>query len=179
MDKYFYHRIGGLQMIQRPRLLIIDDDPMIQQLLTMHLRKDFFIFSANGGQEGFALAHINRPDIVTLDMQMPGWDGIKTLQAFRANRKLSNIPVLILSAETEKAAVIRAIQAGANDYLIKDGSWHEKLVARLNRLLSPEEVPAVPKPAPQPALAMAPAEWNQAVADLAGREAMQNFEDGF
>ena len=67
------------------RVLIIDDDPLIRTLLVSALRKECFVAVAAEGAEGFSKALELKPDMAVIDVNMPGWDGLKTLEAFRGH----------------------------------------------------------------------------------------------
>jgi DNA-binding response OmpR family regulator len=122
-------------MIQRTHLLIIDDDPDFRSLLSTILKAEFFVMLAADGVTGVSLAASHRPELIVLDMQMPGWDGVRVLQELRANPKLRSIPVLVLSAGSEREAVIQARDSGADDYLIKNVRLKDMLAPRLQALL--------------------------------------------
>ena len=121
--------------LQRPRLLVIDDNAQIQKILTNLLRNDFLISTAGEGFEGYSRALSHRPDIVILDYEMPGWDGLQTLRAFRENPRLADIPILMLTACSDKETAFAIIGAGANAYLLKTRIEREELVERLESLL--------------------------------------------
>ncbi len=122
--------------MSRARLLIVDDDPMFRQLLTRMLRKDYLIAVANDGVEAFSKASEHLPDVAIVDVQMPNWDGIKTLRAFRTHPDLRLVPVIILTGDAKKSTVLSAIQNGAADYLIKADLRNDDLIARIQRLLT-------------------------------------------
>ena len=75
-------------MLQRARILVIDDAPMIRNLLVTLLWKDYIVAVASGGAQGFDKALEHPPDIAVIDIQIPGWDGLKTLKAFREDAAL-------------------------------------------------------------------------------------------
>lgn len=124
-------------MLRRPRILIIDDDPLFRSLIVSVLRSDFVVAVAADGEEGYykALEHV--PDLAVVDVQMPGWDGLRTLKTFRSQPSLASVPVVMLTGDASKDTVLAAIQAGANDYVIKVSFSKEDFLAKLNRLLNP------------------------------------------
>jgi CheY-like chemotaxis protein len=147
----------------RARVLVVDDDPMIRQLVTGVLRKDYLVAVANDGLDGFNRALEHAPDVVLLDVQMPNWDGLKTLRAFRQHPQLRKVPVIMLTVDSKKSTVLTAIQAGASDYIIKADMSPEKLQAKLIRVLAMGAAPVAsphttlkPQPVAVPA-AIAPA----------------------
>jgi len=128
-------------MLRRPRILIIDDDPLFRSLIVSVLRSDFVVAVAADGEEGYykALEHV--PDLAVVDVQMPGWDGLRTLKTFRSQPSLASVPVVMLTGDASKDTVLAAIQAGANDYVIKVSFSKEDFLAKLNRLLNPVVAP--------------------------------------
>ncbi len=99
------------------KILAIDDDTAMTELLTILLKShDFAITAANSGQEGIELMTEVRPDIILLDLMMPDMDGWETCKKIRA---FSNTPIVVLSALNNPGMVASALDAGADDYLIK------------------------------------------------------------
>jgi DNA-binding response OmpR family regulator len=131
--------------MSRARLLIVDDDPLFRQLLTGFVRKDYLVAVANDGAEAFAKAAEHVPDIAIIDVQMPNWDGIKTLRAFRTHPDLRRVPVIMLTMDAKKSTVLTAIQNGAADYIIKADLMADVLLARLQRLLTRGTAPVPPQ----------------------------------
>jgi len=117
------------------RVLIIDDDPLIRTLLVSALRKECFVAVAAEGAEGFAKALELKPDVAVIDVNMPGWDGLKTLEAFRSHIDLRDIKIIMLTADASKQTVMAAVRAGANDYLIKTSFSKADFYRKLNRLV--------------------------------------------
>ncbi|ADG68090.1 response regulator receiver [Planctopirus limnophila DSM 3776] len=118
----------------RPRVLVIDDDPLFRSLITTLLRKEYFVAVAADGAEGFYKAAEHPPDIVLIDVQMPGWDGIKTLKHFRGHPSLSHVSLVMLTSDSTRDTVMAAIQAGAQDYIVKTSFSKEDLFNKLARL---------------------------------------------
>ncbi len=129
------------------RVLIIDDDPLIRTLLVSALRNDCLVGVAAEGSEGFAKALELKPDVAVIDVNMPGWDGLKTLEAFRAHPNLRATKIIMLTADASKQTVMAAVRAGANDYLIKTSFSKADFYRKLNQL--------VPGTIPQSAAVMA------------------------
>jgi hypothetical protein len=98
-------------------ILVIDDDPATRQLLTRMLAKDGFrVVEATGGEEGLALARAERPDVITLDVLMPGLDGWGVLAALKREPALASIPVVMLTITDERNL---GFSLGAAEYLTK------------------------------------------------------------
>jgi len=114
------------------KILVIDDDPAMTELLALILAPiQATILTANAGAIGLALAQEHTPDIVLLDLMMPEMDGWEVCKAIR---EFSNMPILILSALDNPGMVAAALDAGADDYLIKPVP-SGVLIAHINNLL--------------------------------------------
>jgi two-component system KDP operon response regulator KdpE len=94
-------------------------------------RKDYKVVTASDGREGLQKAYQVRPDLVLLDLMMPGMDGWEVCQRLR---ELSNVPIIMLTARSMKGDVVRGLEAGADDYLTKPFSAAE-LYARIQAVL--------------------------------------------
>ena len=101
----------------RRRVLVIDDDPAVRELLTKaFLDSDFAVATASSGEEGLEKASSYRPDVITLDVLMKDMDGWTVLSTIKADPDLADIPVVVLSIIDEKA---KGLALGAADYLLK------------------------------------------------------------
>ncbi len=133
-------------MARRARILVVDDDPLFRSLIVSLLRKDFLVSVASEGSEGFYKALEYPPDMAIVDIQMPGWDGLKTLKAFRSHPKLAQVKIIILTSDASKGTVVAAIRGGADDYLIKTSfskrEFHQKLDKLLPEQFSRESEPS-------------------------------------
>jgi DNA-binding response OmpR family regulator len=117
--------------IMATKLLIIDDNPSITDMLELVLPPEGFeVTTVNSGNEGIELTKALNPDVVILDLMMPGIDGWRVCKEIRA---FSEVPILILSAVVETEEVSKAINVGANDYLVKPAPL-EKLISHVNKL---------------------------------------------
>ncbi len=112
-------------------VLLIDDDPDLSIMLRTLLRgKDFQVKAVFSGEEGIQSCREEEPDVVILDLLMPEMDGWEVCEKIR---EFSDVPILILSALGSPASVARALDAGADDYLIKP--IHASLLASRLRTL--------------------------------------------
>ncbi len=119
------------QMKDKSLVLIIDDSPVNLMLLYNILEKhNLQVVLANSGEQGLALAKQSPPDIVLLDVIMPGWDGYETCRHFKQDASLVKIPILFLSALGDTVNKVRALQAGGVDYISKPFQ-KEELLARV------------------------------------------------
>jgi CheY-like chemotaxis protein len=103
-----------------PTLLVVDDDPMIVRLLEMSLGfEGYSVITASDGEEGIEQARSGRPDLVILDLMMPGIDGLEVTRILRSDPATSSIPVLLLSARNTPVDIARGRDAGVNAYMAK------------------------------------------------------------
>ena len=115
-----------------PKVLVVDDAPDIVRLTRDFLEHaGFAVVSAQDGNEAVAVAHRERPDLIVLDLGLPGKDG---LDVTRELRRESNVPILMLTARTDESDKIVGLELGADDYLTKPFSGKE-LVARVRAVL--------------------------------------------
>src|SRR5437763_15256317 len=115
-----------------PRVLVVDDDDDIRTLVAELLqRAGLDVDQASDGRAGLRAFHQSPPDLVVLDVSMPGLDGWQTLERIR---DLSDVPVIMLTARGAELERVRGLQAGADDYLVKPFGRQE-LVARVQALL--------------------------------------------
>jgi CheY-like chemotaxis protein len=124
-------------MAPRPRVLVVDDDSVFRELVKRSLSARYIILPAQDGEEALDKAFELRPDVILLDMSMPGWDGIKTLQEIRKAPDLMGVPVIILTADNRRDTVLSMMSFGVNDYTLKD-TFHDDpktLATKLERLL--------------------------------------------
>ncbi len=121
------------------KILVIDDDPAMTDLLKLLLAPAAAeVIAANSGPDGIRLANDSKPDVITLDLMMPDING---WQVCKAIRKVSSIPILILSALDSPGLVAAALDAGADDYLIKPVP-SSVLLAHIHKLVRRNNVAA-------------------------------------
>jgi DNA-binding response OmpR family regulator len=113
-------------------ILLIDDDPDILALCGRSLQKSGFdVITADDAVHGLDLIHRARPDMVIMDIMMPGMDG---LELCRIIRRESNVPIIFLTARVSEADVLVGLELGADDYIAKPFSMQE-LIARIRSVL--------------------------------------------
>lgn len=139
---HYKHSITGMN--SRPRVLVIDDDPLFRSLITSMLRRDFLVTVASEGAEGLHKALEFPPQLAIIDVQMPGWDGLRTVQAMRAHHGLAKVPVMMLTSDASRQTVLASIQAGANDYVIKTTLNRDDLLEKTRRLMRLDQADATP-----------------------------------
>lgn len=117
------------------RVLIIDDEPDILSLLSLHLKLNhYMVFQASNGKKGIETAQLEKPDIIVLDVMMPEMDGFEVAKALKDNPETANIPLIFLTARTQTEDKIKGFLVGADDYLIKPFDF-EELQLRIKRSL--------------------------------------------
>jgi class 3 adenylate cyclase len=101
-------------------ILIVDDDSLNRRLLTKHLDHDGHrTTEVDNGFAALSTAGSERPDLVLLDVEMPGVDGIEVLERMKADEELRHIPVIMISGVDDTESIVRCLEAGADDYLPK------------------------------------------------------------
>jgi phosphate regulon transcriptional regulator PhoB len=124
-------------------ILVVDDEEPIQELLRFNLEKEGYVVCiATDGEE--ALTHVasDQPDLIVLDLMLPGMDGLEVCRRLRSNPKFQQIPIIMLTAKGEEIDTVLGLELGADDYMTKPFSPRELLArikARLRRPNSQEE----------------------------------------
>src|SRR2546428_7064600 len=114
------------------RILVVDDDPMVATTVQRVLRPEGYeVDAALGGEEALERARAHQPDLVVLDLMMPGIDGLEVCRQLRAT---GTLPILMLTARSGTADRVRGLDTGADDYLVKPFAYAE-LLARVRALL--------------------------------------------
>jgi two-component system response regulator MprA len=114
------------------RILVVDDDPMVATTIQRVLRPEGYdVAVALGGAAALEQARTHRPDLVVLDLMMPGIDGFEVCRQLRIN---GSLPILMLTARSGTADRVRGLDTGADDYLVKPFAYAE-LLARVRALL--------------------------------------------
>ncbi len=122
--------------VQGEKVLCIDDDPLVRQLLTLTLEKSGFVpLTAPDGTTGLALAATERPRLIVVDIMMPGLDGFEVCRRLRADPRTAAIPLVILTAGADPKLNVKAFQAGADLALSKPFD-PAKLIATLRAALA-------------------------------------------
>ncbi|MCC4267085.1 MtrAB system response regulator MtrA [Microbacterium schleiferi] len=121
------------------RILVVDDDTALAEMIGIVLRTEGFdtVFCADGNA-AVDTWRAERPDLILLDLMLPGRDGIEICTAIRAE---SGIPIIMLTARTDTADVVRGLESGADDYIVKPFNPKE-LVARIRTRLRPGGQPS-------------------------------------
>jgi diguanylate cyclase (GGDEF)-like protein len=104
---------------RKPRLLVVDDQPVNIQALYQAFAADHQVFMATSGEQALALCASKQPDLVLLDVVMPGMDGYEVCRRLKADEATRDIPVIFVTAHSDEAAETRGLDAGAVDFISK------------------------------------------------------------
>lgn len=106
--------------MDRKKVLIVDDEPDILELLSYNLEHaGFQVFTASNGEDGLATALKTLPDIIILDIMMPGMDGVEVCRQLRQNKLFADTFIMFLTARGEEYSEVAGFDAGADDYVVK------------------------------------------------------------
>jgi two-component system alkaline phosphatase synthesis response regulator PhoP len=118
--------------MSNPKILVVDDEPSILNLVTSYLQAEGYeYYTASDGPSGLKAARVYKPDLIVLDIMLPGMDGIEVLSHLRRE---SDVYVIMLTAKTEETDKVIGLSVGADDYLTKPFSPRE-LIARIKAAL--------------------------------------------
>ena len=125
-------------------ILVVDDEPAILDVLTYNLEKAHYrVLQARNGEEALDLAHEETPDLIILDLMLPGLDGFEVCRTLRQE---GEVPIIMLTALDEEVDRVVGLELGADDYVVKPFSMRE-LMARVKSVL--RRVRSVPTPQSQ------------------------------
>ncbi len=123
--------------MKKKKVLIIEDDPYLSEMYKMKFELEgFIVLVARDGQEGLDSAFSNKPDIILLDLVMPVKDGYHVLKELKENDKAKGIPVLVLSNLGQVDEIKKAMNDGADKYLIKANMTPEQLLKEVRSFLN-------------------------------------------
>src|SRR4030043_392052 len=119
----------------KEKILIVEDEKDIVKMLEYNLKKEGLrTLSAYDGEYGLDLATREHPDLIILDLMLPGMDGLEVCKALKKESKTSSIPVIMLTAKTQESDKVIGLELGADDYVTKPFSPRE-LIARIKAVL--------------------------------------------
>jgi len=126
------------------RILVIDDEKDLIELVRYNLEKEGFqVKSAQNGERGLAAAMQELPDIILVDLMLPGIDGLEVCRSLRNHSRTARIPVIMLTAKSEESDRVLGLELGADDYVTKPFSPRE-LIARIKAVLRRTSTPQAP-----------------------------------
>lgn len=117
--------------MKKSRILVVDDEPDLVELVRHHLvREHYEVVTAGDGETGLAEARRRLPDLVVLDLMLPGIDGLEVCRRLRSDPRTTHIPIVMLTAKGEESDAVIGLSQGADDYVRKPFGMKE-LVARI------------------------------------------------
>src|SRR2546428_4666145 len=117
------------------RVLVVDDEKDLVELITYNLgRNGFDVLTAYNGNDALEVAQRELPDLVVLDLMLPGLDGTEVARRLRADARTATVPIVMLTAKGEETDVVVGLTIGADDYVTKPFSM-KILLARINTVL--------------------------------------------
>jgi two-component system alkaline phosphatase synthesis response regulator PhoP len=126
------------------KILLVDDEPDILEFLSYNLKKEgFVVFTSENGKDALELAKKHSPDLIILDVMMPGMDGMETCHQIRETPQLKNVLIAFLTARGEDYSQISGFEAGADDYISKPVK-PRVLISRIKALLRRGKVNETP-----------------------------------
>jgi two-component system, OmpR family, phosphate regulon response regulator PhoB len=125
------------------RILVVEDERDISALIAYHLTKEGYrVRTAEAGHEALESAGAERPDLMLLDLMLPGFSGYEVLQEMKRQPELAEVPIVVLTARRDEADRVMGLELGADDYVTKPFSPRE-LVLRVKAVLRRAQSPAV------------------------------------
>lgn len=126
-----------MNVLQEPQcILVAEDDPVTSRFLESLLEeKGYEVLVADDGRTAFELAVDHQPDLILSDLVMPYRDGFDVVQAVRADDRLRETPVVIISMRDREDDIVRGLESGADDYVVKPFNARE-LLARIRKQLT-------------------------------------------
>jgi two-component system, OmpR family, alkaline phosphatase synthesis response regulator PhoP len=128
--------------MHKASILVVDDEEDILELLRFNLTKDGYQVScAESGEEALSAIQSHAPDVVILDVMLPGMDGLDVCRAVKSKPETVNIPIIMLTARAEDADIVTGLELGADDYITKPFS-PRVVAARIKAVLRRKRPPA-------------------------------------
>jgi two-component system phosphate regulon response regulator PhoB len=121
--------------MSKAKILVVDDEEDIRELVELNLTPEGFdVLACETGECALDMARTKEPDLIVLDLMLPGIDGLEVSKSLKADVKTRHIPIVMLTAKGEEADIVTGLEIGADDYVTKPFSG-KVLVARVRRLL--------------------------------------------
>ena len=125
----------GICGMKKPKIVVIEDEVDILEVINYNLSKEGFdVCSALDGEEGFGLIKKEVPDLVPLDLMLPGLDGIEICRKLKTDYSTRSIPIIMVTAKGEESDIVLGLGMGADDYMVKPFRPRE-LMARIRSVL--------------------------------------------
>jgi two-component system alkaline phosphatase synthesis response regulator PhoP len=129
------HQNIGRDMNSQSKILIVDDDPDALETMAAILEtRDYQVLTASSGSEGIDKAVKEKPNLIIMDVMMPGLDGFAACKMIKENEEIKDIPVILLTGKELVADMEKVTEAGAKDFMIKPIDW-DKLFLKIKKLI--------------------------------------------
>ena len=118
----------------KSKILIVEDDPLLRELYQLKLAEEgFAVFTAQNGEEGFAIAAREVPELILLDIMMPKVDVYEMLKKVKHDSRTNKIPVIIFSNLSQREEIEKGLRLGADDFIVKTSLTPLQLAARVRQ----------------------------------------------
>lgn len=133
-------------MSSKGKILVVDDEEDILEIVRYNLeREGYSVTCVESGEEGITQARTFLPDLIVLDLMLPGMDGLNVCKVLKKDSKTASIPIIMLTAKGEESDIVSGLEMGADDYMAKPFS-PKILIARvrslLRRVMENDEIPS-------------------------------------
>ncbi len=109
-----------MRYVTKKSILVVEDEEDILELLRFHLTHEgFTVTSATSGENAVKLISRKPPDLVLLDLMLPGLDGLEVCRALKRDQKTAGIPIVMVTAKGEESDIVAGLELGADDYIAK------------------------------------------------------------
>ena len=116
-------------------ILVVEDDSDIRELISFNLKNEGYqVFEANDGEVGIDKARNNNPDLILLDLMLPGIQGLDVCRIIKSDQETKEIPIIMVTALGQEEDIVKGLETGADDYITKPFSI-KVLIARVNAVL--------------------------------------------
>jgi len=130
---------GGLTRNMRKRILLVEDNEELLELLTLHLKHEgFSVSTATSGVQAVKKARSSPPDLILLDLMLPEMDGFGVCQTLRRHEATAHVPILILSGATGQLTRLAGLESGGTDFITKPASPSD-LASKIRAALTPAQ----------------------------------------
>lgn len=121
--------------MSKEKILVVEDDEDILELIRYNLNKEgYSVFSVTTGEEALSLERKVKPDMVILDLMLPGMDGLEVCRRLRSGPDKARVPIIMVTAKGEESDIVTGLELGADDYVVKPFS-PKVLIARIRNVL--------------------------------------------
>ncbi len=128
--------------MEKGTILVVDDEEDIVELVELNLtREGYRVLGCTTGEKALEIAKLKLPNLIVLDLMLPGMDGLEVCRRLKRSPKTAHIPIVMLTAKAEEADIVAGLELGADDYVTKPFSG-KILAARVRRLLRKAAEPA-------------------------------------